>query len=192
MSNKDFSPLKAGFLVRTGYHQFGPSEEVEAPTRIAQAVTLIQQLGFLVEGEAHLQINQIRSRNTLKNSYSICLGQLPLLTLVVYANQIVNVEYGKKAVSVEEIVKALFLEAKKSFPEDATLTKKNLGRFCLLQLTSMTRFYSSLEIAVLALSEVRTETLIGMMTNDMPVQAIMDMEELPDSWLQTIVEKFTE
>jgi hypothetical protein len=193
MSNKDFSPLKAGFLVRAGYNrQFVPSEELEAPTRITQAVTLIQQLGFLVDGEAHLQINQIRKRNTIKDSYSICLGSLPLLTLVVYANQIVNVEYGKKAVSVEEIVKALFLEAKKAFPDNSTLTKKSLGRFCLLQLTNMSRIYSSVELATLALSEVKTETLIGMMTNDMPVQAIMDMEEIPDSWLQTMIEKFAD
>ena len=151
---------------------------------------MIQQLGFLTEGEAHLQIEHIRKRNLIKESYTICLGSLTLLTLVVYANQIVNVEYGRKAFSVEEVVKALFSEAKKAFPEDGTLTKKSLGRFCLLQLTSMTRLYSPKELATLARSEVKTDTLIGMMGNDMPVQAIMDMEEIPDSWLQTMIEKF--
>ena len=185
------SPFNAGFLVKYDYGQgFLPSEGVTAPQPIVKAISLIQQLGFLSEGEAFLQVSNFRKRSGSVDIYSIRVGSIILVNFSIYAKQIVNVEFENKSFTAEELVKMLFSEAKKAFSENIVLTKKSLGRFCLLRLAGRTDKYSRKEIATLALSEVKSETLVSMMNNGMPVEAILDMEEIPDSWLQTMLDKF--
>lgn len=191
MTIVDKTPFNAGFLVKEGFREsFTPSEAVTASKNVVKAVSLIQQLGFLTEGEGYLRVVSSRSRNSSANHYSICVGSLTLMSFIVYAKQIVNVEFERNTLTVEDLVKLLFSEAKKAFPTGVTLTKRSLGRFCLLRLANKSLKYSGKDIATLAVSEVKSETLVGMMSSEMPVEAILDMEEIPDSWLQTILEKF--
>ena len=182
--------LEEGFVVKQGRYGI-PSEEQIVPVNVAKAIKLIRQLGFLKTGEAYLAVIPNARKNSNGDNYSLCIGDGILLAkLSVYADQIINVEYDNDSLTVDELVKSLFALAKSTFAADDTrLTKNRLGRFCILAITNSNERYTNADIKTLALSEVKTETLITMMRQSMPLEAIMDMEELPDSWLQEIMSK---
>jgi len=188
------SPLKEGFLVRyaSSYKDI-PSQEVELPINVTKAVDLIQQLGFLKEGEAYLSIAQERSkRPTLEPNflYSFCFGESVLFRMNVFARQIVNIDFQREVFTAQDFVTKLFSEAKKGFQEVGVLNKRTLGRFSLIRMSYSGNKYTGGDIAKLAMTEVATETLIGMVNQELPMEAILDMEELPDSWLQSMLDKF--
>ena len=184
--------FEEGFLIREDYGDPTRSELVQGELNIVKSVSLIKQLGFLGDPEAYLKITNTTRRTFTTTLYAICVGDREALKLTVYAKQIVNVEFEGDTFTTDELVRKLYSEAKLAFEDSKKkFTRTNLGRYCLIRFSVSHKKYTNGDIAILASSNIKSETLMGMTQDAMPLEAILDMEDLPDSWLQTVLDKYS-